>query len=149
MAVGYRYILEPEGNGWWLVRFPDIPEALTEGETEEEARISAIDCVIAALEGYMKAGRPIPKPSAPSPGRDRAVLPSLVTAKLAVYETMRSRGWSKVRLAKELGVPENSVRRLLDLRHSSHIGNVDAALAKMNAELSIDLPKQSPRGRAA
>jgi antitoxin HicB len=149
MAVGYRYILEPEENGWWLVRFPDIPEALTEGETEEEARTSAIDCVIAALEGYMKAGRPIPKPSAPSPGRDRAVLPSLVTAKLAVYETMRSRGWSKVRLAKELGVPENSVRRLLDLRHSSHIGNVDAALAKMNAELSIDLPKQSPRGRAA
>ena len=149
MAVGYRYILEPEENGWWLVRFPEIPEALTEGETEEKARISAIDCVIAALEGYMKAGRPIPRPSAPSPGRDRAVLPSLVTAKLAVYETMRSRGWSKVRLAKELGVPENSVRRLLDLRHSSHIGNVDAALAKMNAELSIDLPKQSPRDRAA
>ena len=149
MAVGYRYILEPQENGWWLVRFPEIPEALTEGETEEEARISAIDCVIAALEGYMKAGRPIPRPSAPGPGRDRAVLPSLVTAKLAVYETMRSRGWSKVRLAKELGVPENSVRRLLDLRHSSHIGIVDAALAKMNAELSIDLPKQSPRDRAA
>jgi hypothetical protein len=52
-----------------------------------------------------------------------AVLPSLVTAKLAVYETMRGRGWSKVKLAKELGVPENSVRRLLDLRHSSQMGS--------------------------
>jgi antitoxin HicB len=149
VAVGYRYMLEPQENGWWLVRFPEIPEALTEGETEEEARISAIDCVIAALEGYMKAGRPVPRPSAPAPGFGRAVLPSLVTAKLAVYETMRTHGWSKVKLAKELGVAENSVRRLLDLRHSSHIGNVDAALAKMNAELSIDLPRERPRGRAA
>ena len=149
MAVGYRYMLEPQENGWWLVRFPEIPEALAEGETEEEARTSAIDCVIAALEGYMKAGRPVPRPSAPASGFGRAVLPSLVTAKLAVYETMRTHGWSKVKLAKELGVPENSVRRLLDLRHSSHIGIVDAALAKMNAELSIELPKERPRGRAA
>jgi antitoxin HicB len=149
MAVGYTFTLEREANGWWLVRFPEIPEALTEGETEEEARTNAIDCVITALEGYMKAGRPIPRSSAPSPERDRAVLPSLVTAKLAVYETMRSRGWSKVKLAKELGVPENSVRRLLDLRHSSQMGVVDAALAKMNAELIIDLPTTRTRGRAA
>jgi len=149
MAVGYGYTLERQENGWWLVRFPEIPEALTEGETEEEARTNAIDCLVTALEGYMKAGRPIPRPSAPAPGLDRAVLPSLVTAKLAVYETMRTHSWSKVKLAKELGVPENSVRRLLDLRHSSHIGIVDAALAKMNAELSIDLPAECPRGRAA
>jgi len=37
MAFGFPYTLEPEENGWWLVRFPDVPEALTEGETREEA----------------------------------------------------------------------------------------------------------------
>ncbi|HYB11085.1 MAG TPA: type II toxin-antitoxin system HicB family antitoxin [Alphaproteobacteria bacterium] len=146
MAFGYRYTLERQANHWWLVRFPRIPEALTEGETEEEARTSAVDCVIAALEGYMKAGRPLPKGDT---GRDRAVLPSLVTAKLAVYETMRRRGWSKLKLAKQLGMPENSVRRLLDLRHSSHMWIIDAALAKMKAELPIDLPKARARGKAA
>ena len=73
MAVGYEDTLEQQENGWSLVRFPRIPEALTEGETEEEARTNAIDCVITALEGYMKAGRPIPRPSAPGPGRDRGV----------------------------------------------------------------------------
>jgi antitoxin HicB len=149
MAFGYHYKLEREGNGWWLVRFPGIPEALTEGETEEEARANAVDCVIAALEGYMKAGRPLPRQGVRHTSRDRAVLPSLVTAKLAVYETMRARGWSKLKLAKELGMPENSVRRLLDLRHSSHMWIVDEALAKMNAELSIDLPKVRARGKAA
>jgi antitoxin HicB len=149
VAVGYEYMLERQENGSWLVRFPKIPEALTEGETRDEASANAMDCLITALEGYVKAGRPVPRPSAPSPGRDRAVLPSLVTAKLAVYETMRNRGWSKARLAKELGVAENSVRRLLDLRHSSQMGVIDAALAKMNAELTINLPSDRTRGRAA
>ena len=105
--------------------------------------------MIAALEGYTKAGRPLPRDGAGHTGRDRAVLPLLVTAKLAVYETMRARGWSKLKLAKELGMPENSVRRLLDLRHSSHLWIIDQALARMNAELSIDLPKARAREKAA
>jgi antitoxin HicB len=93
MAFEYRYKLERQENGWWLVRFPGIPEALTEGETEAEARGNALACVVAALEGYMKTGRPLPRQGAGHTGRDRAVLPSLVTAKLAVYETMRAKGW--------------------------------------------------------
>lgn len=56
MAFGYRYALETQENGWTLVRFPGIPEALTEGESEEEARANALHCVLAALEGTMKAG---------------------------------------------------------------------------------------------
>ena len=71
MAFGYRYTLEQQENGWWLVRFPGIPEALTEGETEEEARANARDCVIAALEGYMKAGKPLPREGAGHSGSDR------------------------------------------------------------------------------
>jgi antitoxin HicB len=141
--------LKRQDNGWWLVRFPGIPEALTEGETEEEARANALDCVITALEGYMKAGKPLPRAGAVHSGRNRTALPSLVTAKLAVYETMRARGWSKVKLAKELGMPENSVRRLLDLRHSSQMWVIDDALAKMNTELPIDLPKVRRGGKAA
>ena len=41
-----------------------------------------------------------------------------MTAKLAVYETMRIQGWSKVKLAKELGMFANLVHRLLYLHHS-------------------------------
>jgi len=149
MAFGYHFTLEHQENGWWLVRFPSIPEALTEGETEAEARANAADCVIAALEGYVKAGRPIPRDSERRPDDRRVVLPSLVTAKLAVYEAMRSRQWSRLKLANELGVPENSVRRLLDLRHSSRMQAIDEALAKMDTELPLDLPRAEARGKAA
>ncbi|HEY1629725.1 MAG TPA: type II toxin-antitoxin system HicB family antitoxin [Rhizomicrobium sp.] len=146
VAFGYPYKLERQSNGWWLVRFPDIPEALTEGENRQEAMEAAEDCLITALEGYMKAGRSIPRP--PFKG-ERIILPSLVTAKLAVYVNMQKRGWSKVKLADELGMPENSVRRLLDLRHSSHLWIIDEAMQKMNDRLSIDLPRSKPRGKAA
>jgi len=149
MAFGYRYKLERQENGWWLVQFPGIPEALTEGETDSEARANAVDCVVAALEGYMKAGRPLPRRGAAHAGADRAILPSLVTAKLAVYERMRELGWTKVRLATAMGMPENSVRRLLDLRHHSQMWLIDEALGKMRAELAIDLPKPKARRRAA
>jgi hypothetical protein len=47
------------------------------------------------------------------------------------------------------GMSENSVRRLLDLRHSAHMWIIDDALAKMSAELSIDLRKVRPSGKAA
>jgi antitoxin HicB len=149
MAFGYRFTLERQDNGWWLVHFPSIPEALTEGETKAEARANATDSVVTALAGYVKAGRPIPRDAERRSDGQRVVLPSLVTAKLAVYEAMRGRQWSRLRLANELGVPENSVRRLLDRRHNSRIQALDEALAKMDAELSLDLPKAEARGKAA
>ena len=104
-------MLEPEENGWWLVRFPDLPEALTEGETEQKAHANAADCLLAALEGYVKAGRPVPRPPSTSGNGHRVTLPSLATAKLAVYETMRSRGWSMTQLAQELDISKDALPR--------------------------------------
>lgn len=43
MAFGYRYKLERQRNGWWLVRFPGVPEALTEGETS--TRLAAMPSI--------------------------------------------------------------------------------------------------------
>jgi predicted RNase H-like HicB family nuclease len=144
-AFGNRYTLERQESGWTLVRFPGIPEALTEGESEEEARADALDCVLAALEGYMKAGRRLPRAGAGKSGADRVVL---VTAKLAAYETMRARlveaearhgAWH----AGELGASS--------ARLAASLANVviDAAMAKTNAGLSIDLPKAPSKERAA
>jgi predicted RNase H-like HicB family nuclease len=73
-AFGYRYVLERQENGWWLVRFPEVPEALTDGETKEEVRANALDCLVAALEGCMKQGRPLP-PVLSSPPRTETAQP--------------------------------------------------------------------------
>ena len=53
MAQGLAYpvSLDTQDDGSVLVSFPDIPEALTEGATEQEALAEAEDCLIAALGG--------------------------------------------------------------------------------------------------
>ena len=50
--LAYPVNLGRQEDGSILVSFPDIPEALTEGATEEEALAEAEDCLIAALGGY-------------------------------------------------------------------------------------------------
>ena len=66
-----------------------------------------------------------------------------------VFVLLRTNDGNVKRTSREAGVPENTVRRLLDLRHSSHMWIIDEALAKMNSELPIDLPKVRARGKAA
>ena len=63
--------------------------------------------------------------------------PVLVAAKVALYNEMRRRKLSNVALAKQLGSVEGTVRRLLDLRHRSHVDQVEAALELLGTRLFI------------
>ena len=66
-------------------------------------------------------------------------LPPLIAAKLALYQAMREAGLTRVALAERLGLSEGAVRRLLDLDHRSHIGQVDAALAVLGKRLVVEV----------
>jgi len=88
----YPATVKVDTAGFYLVTFPDVPEAGTDANTREEALREAVDALIAALGGYVHARRPIPKPSKAKPGQTMITLPTLVTAKLALYEAMREAG---------------------------------------------------------
>jgi antitoxin HicB len=47
----------------YLVKFPDIPEAITEGESEEEAFFNASEVLTLAIEGRLEENLGIPQPS--------------------------------------------------------------------------------------
>ena len=128
--------LQRQEDGSILVSFPDIPEALTEGTTETEALAQARDCLIAALGGYVAARRAIPRAS-PARGRAMITLPALAAAKVALYGEMRSQGVGNTALAARLGLTEGAVRRLVDLDHRSHIGQVETALLALGQRLAI------------
>jgi antitoxin HicB len=49
----YRCKLRPNGQGGFVATFPDVPEALTEGATRQEALINAADALHAALLGRL------------------------------------------------------------------------------------------------
>jgi antitoxin HicB len=137
--VRYEYPvhLERQADGSVLVTFPDVPEAVADGADPDEALREAQDALIAALGGYINALRPIPGPS--SMKGPRIHLPPLIAAKLALYQAMWEAGLTAVALAERLGLSEGAVRRLLDLDHRSHIGQVEAALAALGKRLSVEV----------
>ena len=125
--------------GFYVVTFPDVPEAGTDANIREEALREALDALIAALGEYVHAHRPIPKPSKAKPGQAMITLPTLITAKLALYEAMREAGLSNSELGRRLGVSEGAVRRLLDVDHRSHIGQIEAGLQALGHRLVVDV----------
>jgi len=139
MKLEYPIALRLQDDGSYLVSFPDIPEALTDGMTNDEALTEAEDCLIAALGGYISERRDIPKPSLPKKGQPTMRVPPLVAAKLSLYQAMRDAQITRVELGKRLGVSEGAVRRLLDLDHKSHIGQVDAGLILLGKELVVEV----------
>lgn len=135
----YPATIDVDTAGFHLVTFPDIPEAGTDAETREDALREAPDALIAALGGYIEARRAIPSPSKAKRGQVMVALPVLAAAKLALYEAMRTAQITNVELGQRLGISEGAVRRLLDLDHRSHIGQVEAALAVLGRRLVVDI----------
>jgi antitoxin HicB len=132
----YPFTIEADDNGTFLVSFADIPEAHTFAADEDEITVRATDCVLTALEGYMKDRRPIPAPSRGVTGRT-TVVPPLATAKIELYEAMRNAGVRKAELARRLGWHMPQVDRLLSLRHGSRLEHLETALAALDHRLEL------------
>src|SRR5271157_3029366 len=107
-AYPYELLLQPEGG--FTVTFPDVPEAITQGDTEAEAAAMAEDALVTALSFYTDRGERLPLPS-PEHGRPVTYVPPLVAAKLALHDAMLAAGVSNVAWARRLGADEKTVRR--------------------------------------
>lgn len=134
----YPVTLTPdEKAGGFVVTFPDVRGAVTQGDDREEALTEAVDCLVAALGGYVQGNEAIPIPSAPAPGQNVIYVPALVAAKLALFEAMREQRVTNVALAKRLGVSETVVRRLVHPDHASRIEKVQVAMEKLGKHLLV------------
>lgn len=60
----YPAIFHKEEQGYW-VSFPDVPEALTEGDNMQEAYEMAVDCLGLALSVKADENEVFPSPSIP------------------------------------------------------------------------------------
>lgn len=137
MRYSYPATLTPQAEGGFTVTFPDVPEAITEGDDRTSALAAAQDALVAALGFYVDGEQPLPAPSA-ARGRPLVAVPALVAAKLALHEALTTTPSATVAgLARALGIDPKNVRRLLDLDHRSHIGEVEAALAHLGVRIEV------------
>jgi antitoxin HicB len=133
----YPVILDAQPEGGLVVTFPDVPEAITQGEDEEEALLYAVDALETALSFYVEARKALPVASKPKRGQ-RTVRPSaLECAKLGVYQAMTEQGIKKAELARRLGWHMPQVDRLFDLRHASRLDQIEAAARVLGRHLEV------------
>jgi antitoxin HicB len=67
----YTAVFEPAEEGGFIVTFPAIPGLATQGESLDEARAMAADCLLAYLESLQKDGEPMPYEAPEGPITER------------------------------------------------------------------------------
>lgn len=140
----YPVSLTPdESDGGYVVTFPDLPEAITQGDDAGDALGQAADALEEAIAGRIRRGDDIPRPTRPGRGQHVVPVPAQTAAKAALYLALREAGWSKRQLAARLRCDEKEVRRLLDPRHPSKLPRLQAALATLGKRLAVRLESEA------
>ncbi|WP_034912985.1 type II toxin-antitoxin system HicB family antitoxin [Erwinia sp. 9145] len=130
----YPIKLEPDSGGF-VVSFPDIPEALTQGDTREEALAMGLDALVTSFEFYFEDSRPVPPPG--DIADDFVEVPASVAAKVLMLNAFIASGLTQVELAARMGVKKQEVTRLFDLNHSTKIDTVQKALSALGKRLEL------------
>jgi len=132
----YQAILIPDPDGGFVVTFPDVPEAITAGETSGEALSNAAEALGLALRGYIADDRELPQA-----GQHENGIPVQAEAwsalKLAVIETFRAANITKTELANRLGRKETEARRILDPDHPTKVQMLEQALAVLGKRIML------------
>lgn len=136
MAYPVKMTADKESGGF-VVTFPDIPEAITQGETVEEALKMAQDALETALDFYFDDRRPIPAPSRAKRGQRLVTLPVSIEAKVLLLNEMIRQRVRPAELARRLRTTPQVVNRLVNLRYVSRIDGIASAMAALGKSLEV------------
>ena len=121
----------------YVVTFPDVPEAITQGDTIEDGMAMGSEALTLALTFYTEKNKDLPAPSAPKRGQRMVPVPALAETKFKLYTALRAAGIKKIELARRLKCSPSQVDRLLDITHSSRFDQLEAAFRAIGKRLTV------------
>ncbi|HSW69390.1 MAG TPA: type II toxin-antitoxin system HicB family antitoxin [Gammaproteobacteria bacterium] len=134
----YPVKLTKQKEGGYLVQFPDLPEAITQGDDIEDALNQAEDCLEEAIAYRIISKLDVPVPSQKKKNK-YVSLSTTFAAKLALYQAMKEIEMTNILLAKKLNCDEKEVRRLLDPHYRSKLPRIEQALNKLGKKLQVQV----------
>ena len=143
----YAIRIRKDSNNTYLVTVPDLPEAITFGETMADAKAQAIDAIETAMMARIADREKIQEPK--STGRHYAELRPAVAAKVALWNAMMQQGLGKAALARKLKWHLPQMDRALDVRHDSTLSTLVEALGATGHALSVLVSARKPVRRTA
>jgi antitoxin HicB len=135
--LAYPVTLTPEEEGGFTVTFTEIPEAITQGETLDDAMFHAADALETALDFYFDDKRAVPMPSKPKRGQRVVELPISLSAKVLLLNEMLAQQVRPAELARRLHVTPQEVNRLTNLHHTTKIDGIADAMKALGKKLMV------------
>ncbi len=126
-------------DGGFVVTCRDLPEAITQGGTFEEALLEAVDCLEEAIAERIAHQRDIPMPSLSRRTERLVSVPPSMALKAAVYLAVREAGISNSELARRMRLDEKEARRILDPHHPTKLPRIEAALSALGRHVELAL----------
>lgn len=135
-----------KGDNRFLVQFLDIPEAITEGESEEEAFFNASEALTLAIEGRLEEGMDVPQPSKRT-GQQKFISPSVrAQASLLIRWAKLSGDHTTSEIARSLNTSWPAVARLEDPKHWPSLRQLEKIAHVLGQQLIISMePLSKPR----
>ena len=136
--VKYAAVLEAQPEGGFTVTFPDIPEAITEGDTREEALFHATDVLTLCLEVRIESGDALPVASKVKGGV--WVEPgAAIQAAFAVRAARQEQGRTLAELARSLGTSWAAAQKLESPRANPTLRQLDRAARVLGKRLVLTM----------
>jgi predicted RNase H-like HicB family nuclease len=132
----YTAVFEPAEEGGYVVYFPAVPNLATQGETLEEARAMAEDCLQGYLEWRMEDGLPLPEGETDVPGTIREPVTVTLPAAMDADELEDER---------ELRNPE--VNRIIEESRKDYLAGRTRPAEEFLAELNEERQAGDHEGR--
>ena len=136
-TFNYPAEVERDLDGRYVVTFPDFGWGATDGPTRDEALAEAKDLLRELLATTIREGEGLPAPSRGGERRPLIVPPVQIALKSALYEAYRQAGISQRQLARELGVVEGAVRRMLNPDHPTKAETIERALRHLGKRVTV------------
>ncbi len=136
--VKYCAVLEAQPEGGFSVTFPDIPEAITEGDTREEALFQAADVLTLCLEERIVSSDALPVATKVKDGV--WIEPAAaIQAAMAVRAARQEQGRTLAELARALGTSWAAAQKLESPRANPTIKQLERTAAALGKRLVLSM----------
>lgn len=130
--IRYAAVLAPQPEGGFSVTFPDIPEAITEGDDRGEALFNATEVLTLCLEQRIEDGDEIP-------GADWIEPEAGVQVALLMRQTRLAQGKTLADIARSLNTSWSAAQRLERPKGNHTLRQMERAAAALGKRLVIEL----------
>lgn len=138
IAIRYAALLQRQPKGGFTVTFPDIPEAITEGDNRESALFAAAEVLTLALEQRIADGDALPDPTHPK-GSTWIEPAAAVQAAVLLRRTREAQGKTLADLARALDTSWPSAQRLEAPTANPTLRQLERAAAALGKRLVVEL----------